>query len=149
MAALESALRRVAGTAVYVGIPEEEAPRATGEINNATLLFIQTNGSPLRSIPPRPVIEPAIADPQNKALITEELGLCAAAILEYDPIAAKQHLERAGMLGSNAAKEWFTNPANNWARNAPATIRQKGSDSPLIDTAQMRRAVTWVTEEPK
>jgi hypothetical protein len=37
--------------------------------------------------------------------------------------------------------------ARNWAKpNAPRTIAKKGFDLPLIDTGQMRRAVTWRVE---
>lgn len=35
-----------------------------------------------------------------------------------------------------------------WANNAPSTIARKKSDSPLIDTTQLRRAITSVVTKP-
>jgi hypothetical protein len=155
---------------VYVGIPEEKASRKKGRINNAQLLFIHTNGSPLKKIPARPVIEPAIAQPENKARITEELGDAARDIMADKPSSAKQHLNRAGMLGRNAAIRWFTDAQNGWPPNSPRTIARKlarlrgrkkkealaqiaeqgGTDgvvTPLVDTGEMRRAITYIVSE--
>ncbi len=53
-------------------------------------------------------------------------------------------LEKTGMLGQNIARAWFTNPDNAWAPNSPVTIAMKGSDKPLIDTAEMRKAIVYV-----
>lgn len=35
-----------------------------------------------------------------------------------------------------------------WATNAPSTIRRKKSDSPLIDTGQLRRSISSVVTNP-
>ena len=48
---------------VCIGIPENTEERKDSKgtpVNNAELLFIHTNGSPVNNIPPRPVLEPAI-----------------------------------------------------------------------------------------
>lgn len=56
--------------------------------------------------------------------------------------AAKKILDRVGIAGENLVQEAFdTRGFGSWPPNAPATIALKGSDAPLIDTAQMRRAV--------
>jgi hypothetical protein len=144
---LKAALAKLQKAQVYVGVPEEKGSRSKAAINNAQLVYIHTHGSPLRHIPPRPIIEPAIKAPGNKELITGELGKAAQAVLGAQPSEAHSHLERAGMLGRNAAIRWFNDPRNNWAPNAPATVARKGSDHPLIDTAQMRRSITYVVEE--
>ena len=34
-----------------------------------------------------------------------------------------------------------------WAENRPATIKAKGSESPLIDTGRLRKAITYKVEE--
>lgn len=129
---------------VLVGIPEEENHRDENGIGNAALLYIHTNGSPVRNIPARPVIEPAIKAEGNRQLINEQLKKAAKAILSKDAAAAESSLRRAGQIGANSAKRWFTDPRNNWAPNAPSTIRRKGSDRPLIDTGALRQAITWV-----
>jgi hypothetical protein len=113
-------------------------------VNNAELLYIHTNGSPLKNIPARPVLEPALEDTQNRALIEPELRDVITSSLDGNQAAALQHLNRAGLLGQNAARGWFTNGKNHWAPNAPSTIRRKGSSRPLIDTGSMRQAITFV-----
>ena len=144
---LEDRLQRLTRKDVLVGIPVKNASRPGEEINNAELLYLHTHGSPLQHIPARPVIEPAIAAPDNKANITAELKEAAQGVLEGRPEDASRHLELAGQVGENAAVRWFTDPRNGWPRNAPSTIKAKGSDRPLIDTGELRRAITHVVEE--
>lgn len=56
--------------------------------------------------------------------------------------AAKRILTRLGIAGENLVQEAFdTGGFGSWAQNSPTTIALKGSDAPLIDTAQLRRAV--------
>lgn len=55
---------------------------------------------------------------------------------------AKKILARVGIAGENLVQEAFeTRGFGSWKPNAAETVALKGSDSPLIDTAQMRRAV--------
>lgn len=164
---------------VLVGIPEERStrPEVGEKINNAELLYIQSNGvrkesmrdemqahidagmkysaahslyvqshgSPLWQIPPRPVLEPAIK--ANKKPIANQLKKSYEAALDGNMQEAENCLQKAGMIGENAAKGWFENPANKWPPNSPKTIAKKGSDSPLIDTGEMRKAITYVIRE--
>ena len=75
------------------------------------------------------------------------LGEAGKAVLARNASLATDELRRAGILGANAAKRWFTDPQNGWAANAPATAARKGSERPLIDTAQMRRSITYLVED--
>ncbi|HEY3987946.1 MAG TPA: hypothetical protein VGM02_01525 [Acidobacteriaceae bacterium] len=140
-------LEKLKKAEVLVGIPQDKSLRTTGEVTNAQLLFIHTNGSPLRNITARPVIQPAIKAPDNAKRISAELKQAAQSILEGDPDAAHQHLEKAGTLGANASKRWFTDPRNGWRGNAESTIEAKGSDKPLIDTGELRRDLTYVVKD--
>lgn len=55
---------------------------------------------------------------------------------------AKKVLTRLGIGAENLVQDAFASGGfGTWAPNAPATIALKGSDAPLIDTAQLRRAV--------
>jgi hypothetical protein len=126
-AEVRKALDAVAKMEVLIGIPQEKDSR-------------------LRGIPARPVIQPAIQAEGNKQAIAEELKQAGAAQLQGDPEKATRFLRRAGTTGANAAKAWFTDARNNWAPNAPATIRRKGSSRPGINTGAMRRAITWVVK---
>jgi hypothetical protein len=143
---LVDSLKRLGKSDVLVGWPEDGQARRGGGPTNAMLAHLHTNGSPLQNIPARPILEPAINYPPNKALISAELGKAAAAAVEGNPQLAKQQLNRAGLVAVNAVKRWFTEPANHWAPNAPATIARKGSDKPLIDTGQLRASVTFIVE---
>jgi hypothetical protein len=169
--ALRTRLAGLLGAKVCVGIPEENTARKGEPINNAQLLYIHTNGSEVNNIPPRPVIEPAILDAKEQ--IVDTLEKAADAQLEGETSNCNRLMALAGQQGANAAKRWFTNPSNGWARNKLATIARKLSklrgkaktdamqvltdagetgdvssiDTPLIDTGEMRRAITYVQDE--
>jgi len=132
---------------VLVGVPEADSKREKGSVNNAQLMYIQTNGSPVQKIPARPIIEPAIK--ANKDKITNELKKAATMALNNDISGAKRQLNKAGMLGQNVARGWFTDPQNNWTPNSPVTIAKKGSEQPLIDTGQLRKSITYVVRDDK
>lgn len=143
---LREAIRGLEGSKVYVGIPEEDNERSDEEVGNAALMFIHTNGSPLRHIPARPVIEPAIEADGNRQNIEAGLNSVISARLDGNVDLAARNLAATGTIGANAAKRWFTDPRNGWRANSARTIAAKGSDRPLIDTGEMRRAITHVEE---
>jgi hypothetical protein len=165
-------LKSIAKMQVYVGIPEEKTGRKKGPVNNAQLLYIHTNGSQLKGIPKRPVIEPALEAKENKEAITSELGEAVKSLLDKKPAQAKMHLKRAGMIGQNAARDWFEDSRNGWVPNSLETARRKAMkikgkgkkqfnqlisegasvqhveiSRPLIDTAQMRKAIIYVVKD--
>jgi hypothetical protein len=146
MSQINKGIAALNGADALVGIPEENGQRKKGEINNAELLFIFTNGSPLHGQPPRVVIEAAIEAEPTKTLIAKQLAKASACALDGDEAGMIDALDRAGQIGESASKRWFTDPRNGWAPNADSTIRAKGSDRPGIDTGQMRRAITHITE---
>jgi hypothetical protein len=108
-------------------------------------MYIQSHGSPLWHSPPRPMIEPAIAKAASK--ISVEMAEAGKAALNGIKQKMMTHLKRAGMIGQNAARAWFTDPENNWDPNAPETIAQKGSDRPLIDTGELRKSIVYILRE--
>lgn len=121
---IEQALKELRETDVLVGIPEEEASReGEGIPNNAELMYIHSNGSPLQNIPARPVIEPALSDAK------EELGKimagAAQSAMDGDTNAMREQLNIAGLAGQRAAQAWFLNPKNGWPPNADSTIAYK------------------------
>lgn len=161
---------------VLVGIPEEESSREGGKVTNAELAFIHANGSPLKGIPARPFVEPAIEDPENQEMIAVELRKAAESALDGNIEAMGRSLIGAGMQGQNVVRDWFTNPKNGWPPNSPSTVLAKlrktntpiardivrrvdeggslsdisgleGMTNPLIDTDQLRKSVTFVVRE--
>lgn len=171
---LAKALKEASKAEVLVGITQQTSGRPGEPINNAELLYIHTNGSPVRNIPARPVIEPAIEAQDNKQRITRALAEAFRLVLIGEHEKAALYLEKAGQLGEDAAKAWFTDPRNGWPPNVPSTVLRKlkklkgkqyqaaidafesgstsymfsGSeyevDTPLIDTGEMRKSITHV-----
>ena len=142
LAQLVKDLNRITHSEVLVGIPAEKTMRKGDPINNASLMFVLTHGSPARKIPATPILEPAIE--RNRELIAPHLAASAKAVTEGRPDEAERELERAGFVASNAAKRFFMDPANGWPPNAPSTIARKGSDRRNIDTGQLRRSIVHV-----
>ena len=120
---------------------------AKEDVNNAELLFIFSKGSPARGQEPRPVLEPAMAAPDNAAAISRELGGSIKAFADGDDDKGVQFMQRAALAGQNAARKWFTDSRNAWAPNKPSTIARKGSDKPGIDTGAMRAAIQGIVGE--
>lgn len=108
-------------------------------------LYVQTHGSPAYAIAPRPVLEPAIRD--SKEAIGKQIAGAYRAAMHGDMAGAERGLELAGMVAQNAARAWFENPKNQWPPNSARTIKAKGSDSPLIDTGEMRKSITYVIRD--
>jgi hypothetical protein len=113
--------------------------------SKAYQMYLQSHGSPLWHSPPRPVIEPAIEHSKDK--IAKQLQKAATTALDgLDP---SNELEKAGMMGQNIVRAWFTDPDNGWPANAETTIDAKGSERPLIDTGEMRKAIIYVVSDGK
>lgn len=170
---IKEALKELKNMDVLVGIPQADNSRQGDAVTNSELLFlmtngvrtkamrmemqdnvekkgyhkayemyIQANGSPLWDIPPRPVVEPAIE--ADKELIASLLKEAMKAALDGDLDIAKEYLNKAGLEGQAASQEWFDDSRNDWPENSPLTIAKKGSDKPLIDTGELRKAITFI-----
>lgn len=139
---------------VLIGIPEggeEESAEASGDekdkISNVELAFIMTYGSPLKKIPPRPFIEPALTSSKAQKKIVREIGNAVKQALNGDLSGAMASMEKAGMAGQSAVQESMggTPPPN-----SPSTAKRKekkhGSAVTLIDTGSLRKAITYVVE---
>ena len=133
-------MERIRKSDVLVGVPAANAQRKDEPITNASLMFIHSKGSPIRGIPARPTIEPAIQ--QSQALISPQLARASQYLMQNKPREAEKALARAGTVAVNATKRMFGSAQ--LAPNAPSTIKRKGSDKPLINTAALRRAQTYV-----
>lgn len=110
----------------------------------AQAMYIESHGSPVYNVPPRPIIEPAIEAEDNKEMIAKQLARAASEAMEGKAGETRASLHRAGITAQNAVRDWFEDPRNNWPANAPSTIKRKGSDRPLVDTGELRKAITYV-----
>lgn len=168
-------LKDLASKTVCVGIPEEENVQRDDGITNAQLLHVHTHGvrdkemrkamqkdldkgtpyskahdmyineygSPLHQVPPRPVLLPSLE--YNKEDIAELMRDAVLGVLDGKD--ANQELSKVGMQGQNIARDWFTNPNNDWTPNAPSTVDAKGSENPLINSGQLRKSITYVIKD--
>lgn len=130
---------------VYVGIPEENAPRAGEAVSNAQLAYLHTNGSELQNIPARPFLEPTIK--ANTEKIGKYMKEAGQLIANGDTEGGKLKLEDIGLQIATKTKDYFTDPNNGWAPNSLKTVARKGSDKPLIDTGSLRNSITSVVVE--
>lgn len=159
-------LKKIAQTGIYVGIPQEYSERKEKGMNNASLLYIHTHGSPVAGIPPRPLIEPAIEDTINSQKIADDLGEISRAIIDGDYVRAEKLMSVTGQDAVNMIDDWFEDPKNGWPPDAPATVKAKmrktgkslskrkkmyadyeaglGGNQVLVDTGQLRRSITYV-----
>lgn len=154
---IKSSLKFLKNNRVLVGIPQASSSQS-GKPNNAELAYIHSNGSPKMHIPARPFLEPAIEGAKDQ--IAGCLEEAAKAAVEGDTSTASAALEKAGLYGENAAKDYFT--GGHFAPNAPITIeggwmrhpitkqavyvKGKHSAQPLIDTGSLRSSITHVIE---
>lgn len=171
---LRKRLEEFAKKRVLVGIPAESAGRDETGINNAELLYalshgvrkkamraemdetmssgknyskalslyLHEHGSPLMAVPARPLLEPAIA--ANKKELGSGLKKAFALAAQGQESQATDQLRLTGQMGENCVKDWFDDPGNNWAPNSPRTIAAKGSDHPMVDTSEMKKAIRYV-----
>ena len=133
-------LNSLAKKDVLVGIPQDNSTRKEGfpYITNAELMFIHTNGSPVNRIPARPTLEPAVEE--NKDRISSMYKKAFKQVLAGG--SPDDDLNKIGLYTQNKAKKKFG--SDELAPNTPYTIKQKGSDRPLIDTGQLRNSVTYI-----
>lgn len=145
---LKTMLKFLAGgmPKVRVGILGETAQRRDGEgPNNAEIGYVNEFGKmtgypriPARSFIRMPLNLFFQDKLKEKKSLNEKAFLTALETGTADKFAAK-----VGIVAEETIQEAFaTHGFGTWAPNAPYTVEMKKSDSPLIDTGQLRRAIT-------
>jgi hypothetical protein len=113
-----------------------------GTLTNAQLATIMEFGTADGSIPARPFVTQAI-DAHRPEYVELLKKLLRAVVSPDNPMT----LERAlGLLGAKAAADikTYVTDGTHFVENAPETVARKGSSVPLIDTAQMLGAISWL-----
>lgn len=109
-------------------------------ITNAELGLIHELGSITRNIPPRSFLRMPIEKNKNKIIQFLSTNSIKELISEGN---YKKVLQRLGIVAEGFVQQAFeTKGFGQWDENSPATIKMKGSSSPLIDTSQLRKAIT-------
>ena len=112
-------------------------------ITNAELMFIHENGSPLRNIPSRPVLQMTI-NYTNKHLLNKTLDKCIEGYIEsgFDENVIEKELNKMFIRMENYARDIIYSNDGRLAPNKPSTIKAKGDNHPLFDTGQLARSIT-------
>ena len=123
---------------VYIGVPASKNEMREGGINMATLLAIHVLGAPSRGIPQRdPLRPPLIANAQRYSDLLA-LGLKNALSDGTDP---KLVYEKIGIVATNDVYDYFV--TGNFKPLNQKTIDRKGSSKPLIDSEDLRGAISY------
>lgn len=157
-AELEKKLKEVATTDILVGIPADATNEKDGEtFYIADIAYLQNYGSYSEEekrnytteeakksgkIPPRPFGSTLMDNygTEIKKFYNKDVG---DSLKGKRPM--KQALNRIGFIAAGKMKQNLS--AGKWEPNAESTIKKKGSSQPLIDTGEMRRAITWVLKK--
>lgn len=137
--------------AVRVGIIGETANRNSGELNNAEIGFTNEFGklTGYPKIPARSFLRMPLRSIQFKEKLRSKKSLSGK---EFEKALkagkGEEFAKLVGLVAEETIQEAFsTNGFGQWKPNAPMTIEKKGSSSPLIDTGQLRRAITSRVEK--
>lgn len=167
---IKEGLARIEKQEVLVGIPAESPQRKDekGPMNNATLAYIHDNGSPAANIPARPFMRPGIMLAKEK--IANTLGAAAVRTLEGGNGQMSSALHKIGLIAQASVREVINEgvapPLADSTLKARARRGRKGAikelknraeglaagmgdAKPLVDTGQMRNAISYVVREKK
>ncbi|MHB9327429.1 hypothetical protein ACP3S7_07765 [Phytobacter ursingii] len=155
--AILDALRQLSGTDVLVGIPEGNAPREDGQLNNAEIGYLQSTGATVEidgetvTLPPRPFLEMGIEDSRDKT--TAQLRLAAVEALSGNAVMAGKHLESAGQIASDAART-VIEAGDRLVPLSEKTIQKRreakppiAGDKPLRARGYLFRSITYVVRK--
>ena len=121
------------------------------------LLGIHTRGSPIMRIPPRPVVQPALAQEGLRAEMGEKLLVSCEAAFQGDLSGTRAGLEEAGQRGADGIREFIDagiSPPNapvtlsgGWIYNRVAKkgvlVDGKNGDLPMKDTGALYEDFDW------
>lgn len=160
---LQAALKQIKALTqkrVLVGIPATNASRGAGSvITNVQLGFIHEFGSPAQNIPARPFLVPGVRESKDE-WTKRMLAAGKAASVGKSPDA---FLEQAGQIAVNAVTRRIRagippplSPGtvrNRRRRSTGSSYRRKATraadTTPLIDTGDMLRSITYAVETKK
>jgi len=147
VAALLKSLHALTGREVLVGIPSTETDRKDkgDPMDNATLGYIHEFGAPAAGIPARPFLIPGVEE--GRDAINKQLRAATEAGVTGNVNEVDRRLHAAGLVAQNAVRARINSGIE--PELSPLTIaarkrRGRKGDKPLIDTGQLRNAITYV-----
>lgn len=147
IAAIAEAIEELTKREVMVGIPDGPE-RSDGGMTNAELGYIHENGSPITNTPERRFLVPGVEAAQEE--VAKRFRKAGEAAMDGNKQGVIRHLNAAGMLAQSSVKGVLS--AGDFAPLSQTTLYKRSLRgikriSPLIDTAQMRNAVTYVVRD--
>lgn len=149
------ALAKLSGMDVLVGIPEGNAPREDGKLNNAEIGYLQSTGATVEidgaviTLPPRPFLDMGIEDTRDRT--TAHLKAAAELALEGNTAGAERELERAGIIASDGAKAVIStgDRLTPLSKKTLQARRAQGlpGDKPLWAHGYLLRSITYVVRK--
>lgn len=137
---IDAAADRVPRLRVGVVGTEAKQVHAESGLTNAEIAVIHEFGAPRANIPERSFIRSTLRDPDvRRRLRALQANLARAVIAGMDQ---KKALGTMGEFLASQIRATITRGVDPPLK--PATIARKGSSKPLIDTGQLRRAISWV-----
>lgn len=133
---------------VRVGILGGNAARVSGDtLNNPSLGAVHEFGVIGKGIPSRSFLRMPVIQELPQALLLTNKGTWQKVILKKGLLGA---LELLGAYALDVIQLAFdTGGFGSWAPLSKRTIKLKGSNAILIDTAQMRQSITAEVVQPK
>ncbi len=114
--------------------------RNPSEITNAEIGLKHEKGSISENIPRRSFLEMPLIEKGNALLRIKDYlwAQFSTGKRDYQTI-----YKQLGIMAEVIIQKAFaTRGFGKWRPNSPRTVAEKGSDAPLIDTAQLRRSIT-------
>lgn len=113
-------------------------------ITNAELMFIHENGSPLRSLPARPVIQMTLDWANSSGLVNRSVDKALNSYLssDYNLDKLETELKRMCIQIENYARDLIYSNDGRLAPNTPGVAARKKGNHPLFDTGQLARSLT-------
>lgn len=145
LAAVVAGIEALVSYRIMVGVPSDRAGRRDLAIDNAALAYIHDNGAPEVGIPARPFMLEGVNDVRDR--IVEQQEHAAEAALDGKPDKVEQFYHRAGLIAQAGIRAKITRGP--FVPLKPATLaarRRRGRKGtrPLIDTGQLRNAISYV-----
>ncbi len=124
---------------IRVGVLGDKTARSDGA-TNASILFLHTWGSFIRNIPARPVLD-AIEMKANDFDNDTQQVMKKLLQNKIDVLTTARQIGALAL--SYALMSFETKGFGRWPELKPQTIKNKNSDAILIDTGELRRALTF------
>lgn len=130
------------GAYVKVGVLDDgKGSESHGALTNAELAGIHEFGTADGHVPARPFIRSTFEaqEATARAMLKKLIGGLVSGGVTLD-----QSLGLVGLFLATEIRKTVTDGEGVPPPNAPSTIARKGSDRPLVDTAQMINSVSWL-----